>query len=172
MVRHDSLPGPGPTDLELEVPTPSRRRSTGAEWDRLVAIGFFGPDERLELIDGEVRVMSPIGDLHAVTVTKVTRSLDRAFGDGFFSWSQNPLAVGEDRLYPASSSTSCSAPPPSPGLRPRPDAGRRLDLLQRDDRGHLGDPAALGPVGLGEPLVARRRAVVAHLGNNRDPDRR
>lgn len=80
--------------------TVARRRFTGAEWDRLVAIGFFGPHERLELVDGEVRVMSPIGDAHAATVTKVTRALDRAYGDGRFAWAQNPFSVRQDRLYP------------------------------------------------------------------------
>lgn len=41
-----------------------RKRFSGAEWDRMLAAGLFDEDERLELIDGEVVVRSPIGDLH------------------------------------------------------------------------------------------------------------
>ncbi len=101
MVRHDGQSGVGPAEVELAAPAaPARRRFTGTEWDRLVSIGFFGPHERLELVDGEVRVMSPVGDAHAVTVTKVTRALDRAYGEGRFAWAQNPFAVRQDRLYP------------------------------------------------------------------------
>ena len=38
-----------------------RRLFTVQEYDRLIEAGFFGPDERLELIDGEIVTMSPIG---------------------------------------------------------------------------------------------------------------
>ena len=38
-----------------------RRLFTADEYDRLIETGFFGPDERLELIDGEIVTMSPLG---------------------------------------------------------------------------------------------------------------
>lgn len=101
MVRHDTHSGLDAPEVGPAAPaTPARRRFSGAEWDRLVSIGFFGPDERLELIDGEVQVMSPIGDAHAVTTTKVARALERACGPARFAWAQNPLSVGDDRVYP------------------------------------------------------------------------
>jgi Uma2 family endonuclease len=37
----------------------ARRRFTVAEYDRLIEAGFFGPDERLELVDGELVTMTP-----------------------------------------------------------------------------------------------------------------
>ncbi len=100
MAEHDSqLEVQAAVELAGEAPPP-RRRFTGAEWDRLVAIGFFGPSERLELVDGEVRVMSPIGDAHAVATTKVTRALERACDPTHFAWPRNPFTVSNDRLYP------------------------------------------------------------------------
>jgi len=46
-----------------------------ADYHRLGKIGMLGEDDRVELIDGEVRVMSPIGPLHAALVDRLTRIL-------------------------------------------------------------------------------------------------
>jgi Uma2 family endonuclease len=48
---------------EIEV-EPSRRRFTVEEFQRMGEAGIFAPDERVELIDGEVIQMSPIGPRH------------------------------------------------------------------------------------------------------------
>lgn len=89
---------------ELAAPeapaAPPRRRFSGAEWDRLVREGFFRPEERLELIDGEVRVISPIGDPHATFVQTLANALRRAYGASHSVREEKPLEVGEDRLYP------------------------------------------------------------------------
>src|SRR5262249_30023749 len=55
--------------------TVQRRRLTVAEYARMVAAGILAEDERVELIDGEVYVMSPIGSLHASMVDRLTRLL-------------------------------------------------------------------------------------------------
>ena len=44
------------------------------EYDRLVALGAFG-GERVELVAGELRRMSPIGPPHAATVDRLTELL-------------------------------------------------------------------------------------------------
>ena len=41
------------------------RRFTAAEYHEMIEAGVFGADERLELIDGEIVQLSPIGDRHA-----------------------------------------------------------------------------------------------------------
>jgi len=53
-----------------EVIRPLRR----VEYDQLVALGAF-QDERIELLDGELVAMSPIGAPHDSTVQKLTRLL-------------------------------------------------------------------------------------------------
>jgi len=55
--------------------TVQRRRFTVAEYARMVTAGILSEDERVELIDGEVYVMSPIGSLHASMVDRLTRLL-------------------------------------------------------------------------------------------------
>ncbi len=43
------------------------------EFERMIAAGVFAPDERLELIDGEIVAMSPIGDPHMAGVDRLNR---------------------------------------------------------------------------------------------------
>ena len=53
--------------------TLQRRRFTVAEYARMLTAGILLEDDRVELIDGEVRVMSPIGPLHATIVDRLNR---------------------------------------------------------------------------------------------------
>src|SRR5438067_11833955 len=53
------------------------RRFTADEYRQMIAARVFDQDERLELIDGEIVQMSPIGDRHAACV----RRLNELLGD-------------------------------------------------------------------------------------------
>ena len=55
--------------------TLQRRRFTVAEYARMLTAGILSEDDRVELIDGEVRVMSPIGPRHAALVDRLNRIL-------------------------------------------------------------------------------------------------
>lgn len=61
---------------------PARHRFTVEDWDRLIEIGFFTGDERVELLDGELVDMTPIGDPHESIVDRLTRLLVTRGGDG------------------------------------------------------------------------------------------
>ena len=52
-----------------------RRQFTVDDFARMVAAGILAEDDRVELIDGEVREMSPIGSLHAAIVNRLTSLL-------------------------------------------------------------------------------------------------
>jgi len=81
--------------------TVERRRFTVPEFARLVEVGLFRADERLELVQGEVVEMSPIGERHAACVDLLTRSVSRRAGDLAIVRVQGPLAVPDDsELYP------------------------------------------------------------------------
>ncbi len=54
------------------------RRWTRAEYDRLITAGTFRPDERLELLGGELVVREPQGSRHAVAIELALRSLEQA----------------------------------------------------------------------------------------------
>jgi len=59
---------------------PARRRWTAAEYHQMGDAGIIGPEERTELLDGEILLMAPIGSRHAGTVIALDRILQRAAG--------------------------------------------------------------------------------------------
>ena len=58
-----------------------RRLFTVDEYHRMAESGIFGPEERDELIDGEIVEMSPIGPRHAGCVINVNRLFVTLLGD-------------------------------------------------------------------------------------------
>lgn len=65
-------------------------------YDRAVAAGVFGPEDRIELIDGELLTMTPQGSRHAAIATRVGATLARALGGHGHVRTQMPLAAGGD----------------------------------------------------------------------------
>jgi Uma2 family endonuclease len=55
--------------------TPSRRRFTVDELHRLVAAGIVAEDDRIELLDGELVEMVPIGEPHASIVDIISNGI-------------------------------------------------------------------------------------------------
>jgi len=77
----------------LESPRP--HAVTVEEYMRMGEAGVFAPDARLELIEGEIIEMAPIGPPHASTVSILNRLFVRQSGDDAFVWIQNPMILGE-----------------------------------------------------------------------------
>lgn len=59
---------------------------------KLEGAGVFG-DTRIELIEGIVYEMSPIGPRHAMVTAKITTTLNRVFAVGFVVNPQNPVKL-------------------------------------------------------------------------------
>src|SRR5260221_18890 len=59
----------------------SRRRFTTDEYYRMADVGILRPDERVELIFGEILKMSPIGPGPGLAVDSGTRTFVRLAGD-------------------------------------------------------------------------------------------
>ncbi len=88
-----------------------RRLFTVAEYHQMAQAGILGEDDRVELIEGEIIAMNPIGSRHAAAVARLTRLLVEGAGGRALVWVQNPV-----QLDP------CSEPRPDVALlRPRPD---------------------------------------------------
>src|SRR5437773_12390393 len=75
-------------DVERE-----RRRFTIEEYERMAETGILEQDERVELIEGEIVEMSPIGNPHAAFVANLTHLLVHAVGDRARVWVQGPVRV-------------------------------------------------------------------------------
>ena len=69
------------------------RRWTRDEYDRMVDAGILGPDDRVELVDGEIVIMTPQKSRHAAAIQLAIRALRPVFGDAFDVRSQMPLAL-------------------------------------------------------------------------------
>lgn len=84
-------------DTDWETTGPRRRRFTRLEYEHCAELGFFGPEERLELIGGEVfEKMSPQKGPHATAICLVEAVLRRVHPtDGVVTRVQLPLALGD-----------------------------------------------------------------------------
>jgi Uma2 family endonuclease len=60
---------------------PRPHRLTVHDYYRMAEVGLLSPDDRTELIEGEIIDMPPIGSAHASVVTLLTRRLLRAADD-------------------------------------------------------------------------------------------
>jgi Uma2 family endonuclease len=74
---------------------PTRMRFTRADYHRMAAAGIIPPDARVELLDGEVIRMSPIGPTHSAAVALLDRFLQSNVGDRALCRVQSPLALDE-----------------------------------------------------------------------------
>jgi Uma2 family endonuclease len=73
----------------------SRHCFTVAEFERMGEAGIFAKDARLELIEGEIVEMSPIGSRHAACVKFLSRYLNRAIGDEALVSTQDPIQLDD-----------------------------------------------------------------------------
>ena len=70
-----------------------RRSLTVEAYHRMAEVGILAPDERVELIEGEVVEMAPIGSRHSGMVGRLTRLLVRAAGNRALVFVQNPVRL-------------------------------------------------------------------------------
>lgn len=75
--------------------TRPRRRFTADEFERMATTGVLGEDDRVELLDGEVIEMAPIGPGHAGVVNRLNRLLVSRVGDQAIVSVQNPVRLSE-----------------------------------------------------------------------------
>ena len=65
------------------------------QYYRLVEVGVLKPDDRVELIEGEIIRMPPIGSPHAAHVAKTYRVLSEFFSHRAILWIQNPVRLND-----------------------------------------------------------------------------
>jgi Uma2 family endonuclease len=72
-----------------------RRKLSVAEWDRIIASGALPEDDRVELINGEILEMSPIGTRHAACVARLTAAFAPLVSQGVVLWVQSPVSIAD-----------------------------------------------------------------------------
>jgi Uma2 family endonuclease len=78
----------------LDEPVITRHRLTVEKYYQMAEAGVLEPDARVELIDGEVVDMAPIGSKHYGTVLRLNRLLVPAAGNLAIVLVQAPLRLG------------------------------------------------------------------------------
>ena len=76
--------------------TPKQRRFTVEEYHRMGEAGILHEDDRIELLDGQLYVMLPIGSEHAACVRRLDRIFQRRAEPEALVSAQNPIVLGED----------------------------------------------------------------------------
>ena len=95
----------------MNAPALSRHKLNLSDFQRMTEAGIFTPEQRIELLDGELFDMPPIGPLHSGKTNRLTLLLVQAIGGKAIVSVQNPIILGEH-----------SQPQPDlTVLRPRPD---------------------------------------------------
>src|SRR5947208_12806819 len=72
------------------------RRWTRAEYERLIDIGVFRPDEPVELLGGELIVSEPQNSAHYTAIGLVEDALRAALQPGWLVRSQGPIELDDE----------------------------------------------------------------------------
>ena len=110
----------------------------------MAEVGILRPEERVELVEGEIIVMAPIGPNHAWSVALDIPLFSQYAGDRFFVQVQNPIRLDD-------------------GSEPQPD----VMLLRRRSEGyfaaHPTPPDVLLVIEVADSSLEYDREVKAHL---------
>lgn len=77
------------------APVPHRRLFTANEYQRLGEMGILHEDDRVELVEGDIVQMTPIGTRHAACVDRLNALLQRHFGDRGILRVQGPVRLND-----------------------------------------------------------------------------
>jgi Uma2 family endonuclease len=108
-----------------------RHRFTVDDFYRMADDGILAADARVELIDGEVIEMPPIGAPHAFVVTDIQNLLIAAVGDKAIVRVQNPVRLG--RHSEPQPDIALVTPPASKYRTRHPEAADILLLIEVAD---------------------------------------
>jgi Uma2 family endonuclease len=77
------------------MPLATTHRFSVEAYYRMAETGVIGPDARVELLDGEIIDMSPIGPLHGGVVNRLLRLFARLSSGRFLLTVQNPVRLDD-----------------------------------------------------------------------------
>jgi Uma2 family endonuclease len=110
---------------------PRRHRITVDEYYRMAEVGLLAPDARVELIEGEIIDMAPIGTDHASAVNRLTRLLVVAVGDKGMVQIQGPARL--DRYSEPEPDVAVFAPREDFYRHARPTLAETLLVIEVSD---------------------------------------
>ena len=145
-------PRAAPEVQEAPEYTPQTRKFTVAEYYKMAEVGILKPDERVQLIEGEIIVMAPVGPEHAWDVAVSVRVFSRLADDRFFVQIQNPVHLND-------------------GSEPEPDVMLMRLRPEGYGKAHPTPADVLLVIEIADSTLAYDRNVKAHIyGRNGIPE--
>lgn len=95
MSLQETNPQPSVSIPQSETPPIQRHLLTVNDYHKMGEAGIFHEDDRLELIEGTLIDMAPIGSGHAGEVIRLNTVLNTAFSGRVLVSQQNPIRLGE-----------------------------------------------------------------------------
>ena len=80
----------------MSTPAIKTRRWSRVEYERLIEKGIFLPDDRIELLAGELVVREPQRTPHTMGIGLVGEALRQALGSGWYVRVQMPVALDDE----------------------------------------------------------------------------
>ncbi len=77
-----------------------RHRFSVTQYHQMIDGGIFAPDDRLELINGELVVMSPINRRHAACCGRISYLLEQRLGGRAMKRIQDPITLADSEPQP------------------------------------------------------------------------
>jgi Uma2 family endonuclease len=74
----------------------AKRKLSVADFLLMGESGVFAPDERVELLDGEIYTVSPPSSKHTAWVNRIMKALERSIGDRTIIQVQSPVQLSEN----------------------------------------------------------------------------
>ena len=86
-------------------PLPDAGRPTGyrcslRQYEHMVATGMLGPTDRVELLEGTIVAMTPIGSEHAVAVMLAQQAIGAPLPDGWIVRAGQPITLADSQPEP------------------------------------------------------------------------
>jgi len=81
--------------MDNAAPAPARHRLTVHDYHRMADAGIFSEDDRIELIDGDLIDMAPIGSEHAAVVNRLAEAFFMACAGRAIVSIQNPVRLDQ-----------------------------------------------------------------------------
>jgi Uma2 family endonuclease len=73
----------------------ARRMWTADEYHRMAEVGILHEDDRVELIDGAIVEMSPVGSRHIACINRLSKLLERRIGDTTLVQTQSSIRLSD-----------------------------------------------------------------------------
>jgi Uma2 family endonuclease len=89
-----------PTVITSVRGEPSVRRFTVDEYHRMIETGVLSENDRVELLDGWILEMSPIGPPHASCIRLLAALLQESIPDGWFVSARSPVTMNNGEPEP------------------------------------------------------------------------